>query len=57
MIVVADTTPLNYLIRMRMISILEDFYERVYLPNAVAEELRHHGAPQEVQRWAIDLPG
>ena len=55
-VVVADNTLLNYLLRMRSISLVEDLYGHVYLPNAVAAEIRHPGAPAEVRRWANNLP-
>jgi predicted nucleic acid-binding protein len=55
-IVVADTTPLNYLLRMGLISLLENLYGHVYLPKAVADEIRHPRAPAEVRFWANNLP-
>jgi predicted nucleic acid-binding protein len=55
-IVVADKTPLNYLIQMQMISLLRDLYGHIYLPNAVAEEVRHPAAPAAVKSWAANFP-
>ena len=56
MIVVADTTPLNYLIQMRLDSLLEELYGAVYLPQGVVDEMRHVVAPDMVRRWAANLP-
>jgi predicted nucleic acid-binding protein len=56
MIVVADTTPLNYLIQIGAAWILRDLYGQVLIPSAVLDELRAMGAPSEVGVWAKDLP-
>jgi len=40
MIVVADTGPLNYLVLIDVVNILEPLYKRVLIPSAVADELR-----------------
>lgn len=56
MIVVADTSPLNCLIQIRLISLLEKLYGHVYLPHAVAEETKHDRAPSAVRQWIIQLP-
>lgn len=41
MIVVADTSPLNYLIQIECDSLLRELYNRVVIPEAVLLELRH----------------
>ena len=38
MIVVADTTPINYLILIEEIDVLPKLYGRVIIPRAVSEE-------------------
>lgn len=45
MIVIADTTPLNYLILIDEIEVLPKLYGRVVIPEAVREELLRSGAP------------
>ncbi|MBV8054434.1 MAG: DUF3368 domain-containing protein [Deltaproteobacteria bacterium] len=50
--VVADTTPLNYLILLRQIDILPPLFTRVLVPTAVMTELRHAEAPAAVRNWA-----
>ena len=51
MIVVADTTPLNYLILIGEVEVLPRLYGRVVIPPAVQEELAHSRAPASVQAW------
>jgi predicted nucleic acid-binding protein len=55
MIVVADTSPLNYLIRSGHVWILPEMFGRVLIPNAVRLEIMHPGAPIEVREFA-ELP-
>jgi predicted nucleic acid-binding protein len=39
MIVVADTSPINYLILIDQIAIIETLYGRILIPHSVHEEL------------------
>jgi predicted nucleic acid-binding protein len=43
MIVVADTSPLNYLIRLGHPNVLHKIYGRVLVPHAVLIEMQHPG--------------
>ena len=54
--VVADTTPLNYLILIGHVDILASLYAQVVIPYAVATELRHPKAPAVVRAWIAGLP-
>jgi predicted nucleic acid-binding protein len=56
-VVVADTTPLNYLIVIDRADILASLFGEVLIPGAVLEELRHPKAPAAVSRWLQQLPG
>ena len=56
MIVVADTTPLNYLILLGYPEVLQVLYGRVLVSPAVLTEMRHQDAPPEVQAWAAAPP-
>jgi predicted nucleic acid-binding protein len=56
MIVIADTSPLNYLIQIECESLLRELYNRVIIPEAVLFELRHTDAPRTVRGWAENLP-
>jgi hypothetical protein len=56
-IVIADTSPLNYLIRLGHSDILREIYGRVLVPCAVLIEMKHPEAPPEVRAWACQPPG
>jgi hypothetical protein len=56
MLVVADTTPLNYLVLIGQVTVLASLYEQVVIPNAVATELRHPKAPEVVRAWIASPP-
>lgn len=56
MIVVSNTSPLNYLILIKQDSVLERLYGKVFIPLAVAAELQAATAPKEVRSWMAALP-
>ncbi len=56
MIVVADTSPLNYLLQIGCIDLLPKLYGRIVLPDAVLKELSHPGAPLPVRKWTTQIP-
>jgi predicted nucleic acid-binding protein len=56
MIVVADTSPLNYLIQIECDHLLPKLYERVVVNAGVMQELRHDSAPIGVRTWLRDVP-
>jgi predicted nucleic acid-binding protein len=56
MIVVADTSPLNYLIRLGRPEVLREIYGRVLVPRAVLTEMQHPEAPPDVCEWASAPP-
>lgn len=56
MIVVADTTPLNYLVLIGQIELLPALYRSILIPLEVHAELLRAKAPTEVRRWAGNLP-
>ena len=51
MIVVADTSPLNYLILIGEVDTLPALFGKVLIPEAVAVELQHSRAALKVRRW------
>lgn len=55
-VVVADTSPINYLICIGEVDLLRQLFSTVVLPDAVAAELRDPDAPAAVAAWAADLP-
>lgn len=56
MIVVADTTPLNYLILIGEIQLLPVLYGRLLIPPAVVREMSDAAAPEAVSRWIAQPP-
>jgi predicted nucleic acid-binding protein len=56
MIVVADTTPLRYLVVIERQHLLPALYGRVLIPPAVADELNHENAPAVVRAWLAAQP-
>jgi len=56
MLVVADTSPINYLVLLAQTALLPALYTRVMLPPAVVTELQDLEAPEEVRAWVADLP-
>jgi predicted nucleic acid-binding protein len=56
MIVVADTSPLNYLILLRQVDLLHDLFGEVLVPYGVLEEMQHPDAPDAVRNWAANPP-
>ena len=56
MIVVADTSPINYLLLIQEIDILPKMYGEVVIPRAVQEELLRLAAPESVRAWVSNAP-
>jgi predicted nucleic acid-binding protein len=55
-VVVADTSPLNYLIQIHCDHVLPALYERVFVPAAVIEELHHPRTTAAVRTWLAHTP-
>ena len=56
MIVIADSTPLNYLILIHQVDLLPQLFDRILIPPAVFEELQHEETPDLVRRWIAGPP-
>jgi|SRR5580704_12814832 predicted nucleic acid-binding protein len=56
MIVVADTSPINYLVLIGHIEILPKIYGEVLVPQAVIDELQDRDAPTAVRDWLSAPP-
>lgn len=56
MIVVADSSPLQYLILLEQTPLLERFYGHVFIPDVVAAELGAPRAPESVRAWILQPP-
>ena len=55
-LVVADTAPLNYLVLIGHVDLLPVLFEKVFIPEAVRDELRHVQAPDPVREWIANAP-
>ena len=56
MIIVSDTTPLNYLILIGQVHILHELYDSVLVPQSVFDEMQRAGTPAEVRAWIAARP-
>ncbi|MDP8988762.1 MAG: DUF3368 domain-containing protein [Acidobacteriota bacterium] len=56
-VVVADTSPLNYLVLIGQIDVRWRLYGRVVVPPEVLAERTEHGAPRQVLEWIRSRPG
>src|SRR5579883_38881 len=55
-VVIADTSPIFYLLITNQIEVLHLLFQRVILPEAVIQELCHPAAPTLVRDWARTPP-
>ena len=55
-LVIADTSPVNYLILIGHIELLPRLFERVVVPSTVRAELGDPGGPPEVRDWIANPP-
>ncbi len=55
-LVVADTSPLNYLVQIDCQELLSTLYQRILIPAAVLEELTHSQTPAVVRAWLNSRP-
>jgi predicted nucleic acid-binding protein len=55
-LVVADTSPIYYLLSIDRIDILPRLFGKTFVPDAVHKELCHAAAPTVVREWAARLP-
>ena len=56
MIIVSDTSPINYLVLIDEIELLHTLYDQILLPPAVHVALQHPNTPSSVVDWAQHLP-
>lgn len=56
MIVVSNTSPLNYLVLIDLQHVLPALFGHVLIPDAVLQELRSPGAPLRVKTWLEPVP-
>jgi predicted nucleic acid-binding protein len=56
LLVVADTSPINYLLLIGHIEILPALFKNVILPSEVRDELAKLNAPLSVRNWIANPP-
>lgn len=55
-LVVADTSPIFYLLSIDHIDLLPRLFGKIFVPDAVHKELCHPAAPVVVREWVARLP-
>ena len=55
-VVIADTSPLNYLVLIGAVEVLTQLYGQIHVPAEVVTELVAPGAPAEVYDWIRSRP-
>ena len=56
MIVVADTSPINYLLLIDQIDLLPHLFREIIIPDVVRDEMIAPGAPAVLQQWITNPP-
>lgn len=56
MIVVSNTSPLNYLVQIESAEIIQQLFGSILIPQAVKEELVHPVSPAIVRNWMAKPP-
>jgi len=56
MLVVADASPVNVLVRIQHIEVLPRLFGRIVIPPAVEREMLHPSTPKEVSTWLASRP-
>lgn len=56
MIIIADTTPLNYLVLIGEVEVLKELFGSIIIPQAVFDELTRDRTPQAVKDWINSKP-
>jgi predicted nucleic acid-binding protein len=56
MIVVADTSPINYLLLIGQIDLLPRLFQQIIIPDKVRDEMLDPEAPRILQQWIAKPP-
>ncbi|MDJ0903190.1 MAG: DUF3368 domain-containing protein [Xenococcus sp. MO_188.B8] len=56
MIVVSDTSPINYLLLIDQIDLLPYLFEKIIVPEVVRDEMLNPDAPPALQQWIANPP-
>jgi predicted nucleic acid-binding protein len=55
-LVVADTSPVFYLLSIGQVDLLPRLFGKILIPDAVCQELTHPNAPPLLRQWANQRP-
>jgi predicted nucleic acid-binding protein len=55
-IVVSDTSPLNYMVLIKAVDVLPKLFEKIFVPPSVVSELNRPKTPEPVRQWAKAPP-
>ncbi|MDZ4831746.1 MAG: hypothetical protein SGJ09_16310 [Phycisphaerae bacterium] len=56
LVVVADSSPINHLVRLGRIELLPQFFSQVVVPTQVADEMRQPATPEAVRAFIASPP-
>lgn len=56
MLVISDASPINVLVRIDLVEVLQKLFGKVIIPPAVASELSHPNTPPKVLKWIQSRP-
>ena len=56
MIVISNTSPINYLILIGHLHLLPEMFGQIIIPQAVLKELGSEAAPDEIKLWVSSRP-
>ncbi|MCY7394421.1 MAG: hypothetical protein LH647_23870 [Leptolyngbyaceae cyanobacterium CAN_BIN12] len=56
MIVVADTSPINYLLLINQIDLMPCLFQQIIIPDVVRDEMLDPDAPPVLQQWITNPP-
>jgi predicted nucleic acid-binding protein len=56
-VIVADTTPIRYLVEIGQLDVLPQLFGTIFIPSVVYGELQHPGAPLQVRNTLKSPPG
>ena len=56
MLVIADASPLHYLVLIEQVALLHTLFGHIIVPQGVVDELQHHRTPSSVRSWMAAPP-
>ena len=56
MIIVADTSPINYLLLISQVDLLPQLFQEIIIPDVVRDEMLDPDAPLILQQWIANPP-